>query len=275
MTHLLETRLLVAEPAPITDARHVFARHVAELGYSRAPRLLAVDSNAKCALDRRVTIATLTLSPHKAGDIVTCAAATAGCASACVLGHGRGSWESTKAARAMRVTFADAHPSAFLSIVTHELVALATRHRSRLRVRLNVASDVRWENVIGEQMVRVHETATANVARYRRVTPTFYDYTKLGPSSRSTLGGAYRIVYSVSERAGTLKLARRHLTNGGTAAIVVAVAKGAPVPTTWNGSRMVDGDRTDDRTTDPAGSWVALRAKGRAIGDTTGFVHNL
>jgi hypothetical protein len=38
------------------------------------------------------------------------------------------------------------------------------------------------------------------------------------------------------------------------------------------GALTVDGDASDDRFNDPAGCVVALRAKGRAKRDTTGFV---
>ena len=40
----------------------------------------------------------------------------------------------------------------------------------------------------------------------------------------------------------------------------------------WRGFRVVDGDTTDLRHNDPRGVVVALKAKGRAKADCSGFV---
>src|SRR4029077_3397034 len=66
----------------------------------------------------------------------------------------------------------------------------------------------------------------------------------------------------------TPELARRSST---------AYANLAPLPATWNGRPMIDGDESDLRYLDetPAdgrGLYVGLRVKGRAVHDRTGFV---
>jgi len=42
----------------------------------------------------------------------------------------------------------------------------------------------------------------------------------------------------------------------------VHTRRGEELPATYLGIRVVDGDKTDDRTTDPRGVIVGLRAKG-------------
>ena len=52
--------------------------------------------------------------------------------------------------------------------------------------------------------------------------------------------------------------------------------KGEPLPTSWKGFPVYDGDDTDVRFLDPKGGYViGLRAKGKAKKDKTGFVVQL
>lgn len=55
-------------------------------------------------------------------------------------------------------------------------------------------------------------------------------------------------------------------------AVVFSTRKGEPLPETWHGFRVIDGDESDLRFTDPAGVVVGLRAKGDAKGEASGFV---
>ena len=48
--------------------------------------------------------------------------------------------------------------------------------------------------------------------------------------------------------------------------------KGEPLPATWRGIRVVDGDESDLRFLDDPCVIVGLRAKGKAKGDASGFV---
>ncbi len=67
----------------------------------------------------------------------------------------------------------------------------------------------------------------------------------------------------------------RHLQQGFNVTVVFAVKKGEPLPKTWNGYRVIDGDIHDLRFLDPEGVVVGLRAKGRAKKTTpvtNGFV---
>ena len=52
---------------------------------------------------------------------------------------------------------------------------------------------------------------------------------------------------------------------------VAVVFNGATLPDRCMGAPVIDGDASDLRYLDPSPAVVGLRAKGRAIGDTSGF----
>ena len=63
------------------------------------------------------------------------------------------------------------------------------------------------------------------------------------------------------------------LEAGGTVAVVFDTPKGAPLPRTWNGHRVIDGRVHDYRFLDPRGVVVGLSALGKdAKADVRGFV---
>jgi hypothetical protein len=110
----------------------------------------------------------------------------------------------------------------------------------------------------------------------------FYDYTKhedrVIKHARGLMPANYHLTFSRSETNEDACL--RVLAAGGNVAVVFAVSSHkrrdgtlAPLPATWHGYRVVDGDEDDLRFLDPAGVVVGLRAKGRkAPKDTSGFV---
>ena len=68
------------------------------------------------------------------------------------------------------------------------------------------------------------------------------------------------------------------LSRGDNLAVVFDVKRGKPLPSrhTINGvsAMVIDGDLTDYRPDDIQGVIVGLRAKGEAIGSTSGFVRS-
>ena len=104
----------------------------------------------------------------------------------------------------------------------------------------------------------------------------FYDYAKDHKRTSDTLPSYYSLTYSLSEEndmSSSLVLAR-----GDNLAVVFDVKRGKPLPLTHtiNGvsAKVIDGDLTDYRPDDTRGVIVGLRAKGKAIGDTSGFVRS-
>jgi hypothetical protein len=89
----------------------------------------------------------------------------------------------------------------------------------------------------------------------------FYDYTKHPKPWLRTLPN-YHLTFSHSGHnvADCLEA----LQHGINVAVVFSTRRGEPLPETWNGSPVIDGDLHDCRFLDSAGVVVGLRAKGMA-----------
>lgn len=194
---------------------------------------------------------TLTLSAHRTSGLVnTCEKSTPQCRKACVmLTAGNAHYESVIDGRAARTTFAAEHPEHFLGLVTYEVRALE-RRGTPFGLRLNVASDLRWEYI----------------APWLFEGPNVrgYDYTKWAPEERmdGVAPERYRLTYSHSERmdGGLVDAMIDHCLN---VAVVFDCHK-HELPATWRGHTVIDGDLTDYRYDDPRGVIVGLAAKGSA-----------
>jgi hypothetical protein len=202
----------------------------------------------------------INLRPGDASGFEVCPMRTKGCTVACVLEtSARGKWSNVRDGRDLLTAFLAAHPQAFVTIVAHELRALVRKHGA-VAFRPNIASDIRWEYVAPDLF---------DLPGVRG-----YDYTKWNPLKHRTALPNYRLCYSVSESPLSEAIGAAYVKSGGTAAVVVATPKHA-VPAVWEGMPAVDGDATDDRTTDPAGCYVLLSAKADGKQDRTGFVKSL
>jgi hypothetical protein len=98
-----------------------------------------------------------------------------------------------------------------------------------------------------------------------------YDYTKSVDHALAFAAGKLPanldITFSRTESNDTD--CRKVLMAGGRVAVVF---RDGSFPRTWQGFPVVDGDDTDLRFLDPRGVVVALKAKGPAIKDRTGWV---
>lgn len=206
----------------------------------------------------------LTLAPADMSHVInTCTWSTPACRDACVLATaGKGRLSSVRRARVVRTLFLLLHPTDALTLIASEIAADMLKFGAEnVIVRLNVASDIRWERVAEGALFALKAS--------------FYDYTKAPVAQRGPLPRNYRLVYSVSERPASTENALAAIRTEANAAVVFAVKKGAPLPATWRGVPVIDGDVTDDRTQDPYGTIVGLRAKGDArgvAGSEDGFV---
>jgi hypothetical protein len=156
----------------------------------------------------------------------------------------------------------------FLADLVRDIARLETaadRVGMRAAVRLNGTSDLVWESMrVDRDGVTYPNVMTA----FPRV--TFYDYTKR--PGRTNLPANYSLTVSLAESNDRLALAE--LESGRNIAVVFRTAKGQPLPETFAGRPVVDGDVNDLRFMDPAGVVVGLRAKGRAKQDRSGFVRD-
>jgi hypothetical protein len=210
--------------------------------------------------------AILHLAPADRSGRNVCPWASPGCIATCLNLAGRGGifakGEDSNAiqrARIARTEFFFADRPAFLAQLRREIrqhVARAARHGLRPAARLNGTSDIPWESI----EPALFEEFSAVV---------FYDYTK-APHRIPHPFPNYSLTFSRSETNEADALAT--LARGGNVAVVFDVARGAPLPATWNGYPVHDADVHDLRFLDPAGSVAGLRAKGPAKRDNTGFV---
>jgi hypothetical protein len=142
---------------------------------------------------------------------------------------------------------------------TRSFLASAARRNMVPCIRLNGTSDIPWERVFPEIFAMFPEVQ-------------WYDYTKYPVEKRppEKLPANYHLTMSYSGENADACLDA--LARGRNVAVVFAVKKGEPLPTSFSGYPVIDGDETDLRFLDPSPCIVGLRAKGRAIGDASSFV---
>jgi hypothetical protein len=141
---------------------------------------------------------------------------------------------------------------AFLDMLRFEIRAMSLRAKRKGLIpayRLNLTSDIPWEAFgIPQEFPHLQ----------------FYDYTKYHDRHPPK---NYSLTFSRSESPENHEQARQWLRRGGNVAVVF---KDKPPKTYW-GYRVHSGDDDDLRFLDPFGV-IALKAKGKARSDTTGFV---
>jgi hypothetical protein len=158
----------------------------------------------------------------------------------------------------LRTEWLAEHPVAFISLLHGEIAKAHAKHGEALAVRLNVFSDIPWERV-------------APVLFDTHPQVQFYDYTKW--PDRTTPAN-YHLTQSASEHTSEAQI-QAWAASGRNVAVAVKLRRSEPVPDSWLGLPVVDGDHSDARYVDEPGSLVLLRAKGRGLRDTTGFVREL
>lgn len=241
------------------------------------PRELLTTGNPKTDKGRKFGYHTaiLHLAPHMVSGRNVCAHATDGCAAACLNTAGRGGigldadgLNAIQAARIRRTRYLRTNRAEFVNMLAREInghIRRAERAGLTPAVRLNGTSDLPWERFTFGDSKNVF-------AAYPDV--QFYDYTKYPVHLRDTSIENYHLTFSLAEsnRQNAIDAIRA----GVNVAAVLRVPRNGDMPATvsFGGSfrRVIDGDVSDLRFTDAAGCIVGLRAKGRAIKDTSGFV---
>lgn len=228
-------------------------------------------SNAKTSKGESLGVMTgiLYLAPHSIAGKNICAFASKGCAAACLYQAGRGAFNSVQNARIAKTREFHANPRAFVERLAVDIAALerkAKRAGMIPAVRLNGTSDLPWENLKGELGVSLMD-------RFPGV--QFYDYTK-NPARAIAYGMGklptnYHITFSRSESNASAVISV--LDTVANVAAVFDTPKGQPLPATWAGRKVIDGDISDVRFWDESGVIVGLRAKGTAgKSDESGFI---
>lgn len=240
--------------------------------------LLSVNNDAKTSKGEGYGVLTgiLYLAPSTSSGWNVCPNASAGCIAACLNTAGRGVMSNVQRGRLRKTQLLFTDKRAFFIQLEHDIRALvrkAEREGLTPAVRLNGTSDLPWERMRAPHSGRTMMETFPGVQ--------FYDYTKdearaIAWARGGLMPANYDLTFSRSETNEDACV--RVLAAGGRVAMVYstrlhenrdAVFANA---VSYGAQGFVDGDTSDIRFHDPHGVVVALRAKGRARTDSSGFV---
>lgn len=226
-------------------------------------------SNAKTAKnDMKSFIMYLSPFNQNSFGINICPKATEGCAisAGCLVSGYRMSFAANVQARIRKTDFYFADRQGFCEMLFSELSEIsrkAVKGNYKVAIRLNGTSDLDFfaivKNRIGKDLLALDNLV-------------FYDYTKLIGKvlkyQEAIKAGKYFLTFSRSENNWSECL--QALALGVNVAVVFASDKIKPV--TFEDFPVIDGDKTDIEMLKFSGHILALRAKGKALKDQTGFV---
>jgi hypothetical protein len=212
----------------------------------------------------------LHLAPANLSGYNTCPKATAGCTAACLNTAGRGGMfkkgETTNViqqARIRKTKMFYENRAQFMSLLLKD-IELAIKQSKKLGLtpvfRLNGTSDISWEKyeiLDGRNIFQMFPDIQ------------FYDYTKILGRKVKNISN-YSLTFSAAD--GNDLDVIRAINEGYNIATVFGIKKTQPMPETYNGLPVFNGDESDLRFLDPKEVVVGLYAKGKAKKDTTGFV---
>lgn len=233
--------------------------------------LSPAESNPKFkkSMGRGFLMAGLSLRPSTQSGYNVCPWSTKGCEKACVLEHvGRANMPNVKDARDRKTIMLFEKRQVFLELLHKDLYALERKAKKENLiplVRLNTASDLRWENI--------DPTIFTNHPDIQ-----YYDYTKGAIRFNGPLPVNYQLTYSFNEESNHKEVLSL-LLKGNNVAVVFDKKE---IPTAWGIGGLTfpvsNGDTHDIRlkAIDGFGVIVGLYAKGgKAIvkeGLETGFI---
>jgi len=262
-------------------------RHLKAAGHPIYTILGKPESNPKVAKNGKVDVLTapMHLAPHNLSGFQVCAQASSGCAAACLHTAGNAVYMAQKdSSRKAKTVAYFKERDAFMAVLFFEIAAHARKAKAlgmECGVRLNATSDLPWER----RKVNVDGTDVFLMDYFSEV--QFYDYTKITKRATAFATGKmpenYHLTFSKTEDndADCIKV----LEAGGNVAVVCSlpVYKTAKaignLPYPYDTPDAIDGDAHDYRPFDGdrrgnirGGLIVALKAKGDANHDTSGFV---
>lgn len=241
----------------------------------RVTRLLAkananTKTNKSDKTDTGFMTMSLSLAPAKASGYNLCTSASHGCTKGCIFTSGlAGVFPRTiQPSRIAKSRMLRISPVVFRNQLEKEIragIKRANHHNMTLAIRLNVFSDIIWER----EMPGIFDAFPM---------VQFYDYTKhykrMLRYLNNELSVNYHLTFSRSETNERECL--DVLSQRGSVAVPFHTKKSKPLPNTFMGRPVVNGDETDLRFLDPQNVIVGLRAKGLGRGDfDTGFIINV
>ena len=233
--------------------------------------LLSAGSNAKTVKGdgSEYMTAIMYLTPWKSAGINVCPMAEqAACVKPCLNTAGRGVMSAVQRGRARKTEWFASDRAGFMSQLVTDLTRFARycgKRGIKPCVRLNGTSDIRWELI---KVTRDGVQFAHIFAAFPEV--QFYDYTKIANRKISDIPN-YALTWSYSAANQAYADMASTAAHKGMNIAVVFRDKNS-IPDQFLGLPVIDGDKDDLRFLDPAGSVVALYAKGKARKDTSGFV---
>ena len=215
----------------------------------------------------------LHLAPANLSGYETCPKRTEGCTAACLNTAGRGGMfkpggtNTIQEARKRKTRMFFEERKAFMAQLVKDIESArkkAERNNMIAVFRLNGTSDIAFEKYEVERDGKTYK----NVFEAFPFTQ-FYDYTKILGRKATNIHN-YHLTFSAAD--GNDKDVAKAIEQGYNVATVFGLKKTEPMPSTYNGRQVFNGDDSDLRFLDPKGVIVGLYAKGRARKDTSGFV---
>ena len=216
----------------------------------------------------------LHLAPANLSGYETCPKRTAGCTAACLNTAGRGGMfkkgENTNVIQKARIRktkmfFEDRITFMNLLVKDIELAIKQSAKKDLIPVfRMNGTSDLSFEKY---EVLRNGQSYTNIFTAFPEV--TFYDYTKILGRKVSNIAN-YSLTFSAAD--GNDADVTKAIAQGYNVATVFGLKKTEPMPHSYFGRPVFNGDESDLRFLDPKGVVVGLYAKGKAKKDTSGFV---
>ena len=224
-------------------------------------KLFAVQADAKTIKGEKYGYLTAIhyQAAGKSSGYEVCPSKSAGCEPDCLYNWGRAQhYKTVNESRLNKTVMYFEHRNAFMTMMTTEISA-AVRRADRLGltpcIRLNGTSDIDFENGKGEKKIKIMDLYPDT---------QFYDYTKVLKRMLKFLDGSmpanYHLTFSRNE--ANEDACETVLSRGGNVAVVFGIKKGDPLPQTWKGYPVIEGDDTDLRFLDPKGVVVGLTVKG-------------
>ena len=216
----------------------------------------------------------LHLAPADLSGYETCPKRTAGCTAACLNTAGRGGMfkkgETTNViqqARIRKTAFFFEERKYFMEWLVKD-IELAIKQSAKKQlipvIRLNGTSDLAWEKY---EVVRNGQLFRNIFDAFPEI--TFYDYTKILGRKIKNISN-YSLTFSAAD--GNDADVAKAIVQGYNIATVFGIKKTEPMPESYMGLPVFNGDDSDLRFLDPKGVIVGLYAKGKAKKDTSGFV---
>ncbi len=254
-------------------------------GFHVSGLLSQPESNPKVAKNGKIGVLTapLHLAPARDSGYEVCPMRSAGCTAACLHTAGNPAYmENKRKSRIAKTRAYMMNRKAFMAVLVFEIAALnrkAEKQGLQTGIRLNATSDIPWEVVAVE--VNGHKF---NNVMDLFFSVEFYDYTKITKRAIKWAGGSmppnYHLTFSKHE-ANDAEVAKVLEAGGNVSVVFGKRAYNAALDAgvwhglghfPWKGHHVHNGDDHDFRPADPKGCIVALKAKGDAICDESGFV---